>query len=37
MIYPFAAVAREVALRDIVEPLATIGITLTPEEHAALF
>lgn len=34
---PFAAVAREVALRDIVEPLATIGITLTPEEHAALF
>ena len=34
---PFATVAREVTLRDIVEPLSTIGITLTPEEHAGLF
>jgi hypothetical protein len=34
---PFAAVAREVVLRDIVEPLATIGIMLTEAERAELF
>ena len=33
----FAEVAREVVLRDIVEPLATVGITLTKEEHEELF
>ncbi len=33
----FAPVAREVVLRDIVEPLRAIGITLTEEEHAELF
>jgi hypothetical protein len=34
---PFATVAQEVVLRDIVEPLATIGIALTAEERAHLF
>lgn len=33
----FAPVAREVVLRDIVEPLRAIGITLTEAEHAELF
>jgi hypothetical protein len=32
----FAEVAREVVERDIVDPLATIGITLTPEDRAAI-
>ncbi len=32
----FARVAREVVVRDIIEPLATIGITLTPEEREAI-
>ena len=32
----FARVAREVALRDVVEPLATIGIALTEPERGAL-
>ncbi len=32
----FAPVAREVVLRDIVEPLATLGIVLTDEERSAL-
>jgi hypothetical protein len=32
----FAAVAREVVERDIVDPLATIGITLTAEEREAV-
>jgi hypothetical protein len=33
----FAEVAREVVLRDIIEPLATIGITVSKEEHTLLF
>ncbi len=33
----FAEVAREVVLRDIVEPLATVGITISEEERAHLF
>ena len=32
----FATVAREVVVRDIVEPLAAIGITLTREEREEL-
>ncbi len=32
----FAPVAREVAVRDILGPLATLGITVSPEERAAL-
>jgi hypothetical protein len=32
----FAAVAREVVVRDILDPLATIGIAIDPEERAAL-
>jgi len=32
----FADVAREVVVRDILDPLATIGITLSAEERAAL-
>jgi len=33
----FAALAREVVLRDIVDPLATVGIVLSEGERAALF
>lgn len=33
----FAPIARDVVLRDIVGPLATIGIALTEEEHRELF
>ncbi len=32
----FAPVARDVTVRDILDPLATIGITITSEERAAL-
>lgn len=32
-----ALVAREAALEDVVAPLAAIGVTLTPDEHARLF
>jgi len=32
----FAAVAREVVVRDILDPLATIGIAISPEERASL-
>ena len=32
----FAPVAREVAVRDILDPLATIGITISSEERSAL-
>jgi hypothetical protein len=32
----FASVAREVVVRDILDPLATIGIAVTPEERADL-
>jgi hypothetical protein len=32
----FAAVAREVVVRDILDPLAAIGIAITDEERAAL-
>jgi hypothetical protein len=32
----FAPVAREVVERDILDPLATIGITISPEERAVL-
>ena len=32
----FAPVAKEVVVRDILDPLATIGIAITPEERAAL-
>ena len=32
----FAPVAREVVVRDILDPLATIGITITDEQRAAL-
>jgi hypothetical protein len=32
----FGPVAREVTVRDILDPLATIGITITAEERAAL-
>jgi hypothetical protein len=32
----FANVAREVVVRDILDPLATIGISMTPEERAEL-
>ena len=33
----FAEVAREVVVRDILDPLATIGIAITAEERAQLF
>jgi hypothetical protein len=33
----FGAVARRVAMRDIVEPLATIGITISAEDRSGLF
>ncbi|MGO9837380.1 MAG: hypothetical protein ACLP1X_24580 [Polyangiaceae bacterium] len=33
----FAPVAREVVVRDILDPLATIGIAISAEERAALF
>ncbi|MBV9948500.1 MAG: hypothetical protein JOZ69_16740 [Myxococcales bacterium] len=33
----FAGVAREVVVRDILDPLATIGITVSEEDRAALF
>lgn len=32
----FARVARDVLVRDVLDPLATVGITLTPEERASL-
>jgi hypothetical protein len=32
----FAEVSREVVVRDILDPLATIGIAITPDERAAL-
>ena len=32
----FADVAREVVVRDILDPLETIGITITKDERAAL-
>jgi hypothetical protein len=32
----FAVVAREIVIRDILDPLATIGITITDEERATL-
>lgn len=33
----FAEVAKKVVVEDIVEPLATVGITISPEERAQLF
>ena len=33
----FGAVARQVAIRDIVDPLATIGMTISEEDRAELF
>ncbi|HTB77830.1 MAG TPA: hypothetical protein VK762_31510, partial [Polyangiaceae bacterium] len=32
----FAPVAKEVVVRDILDPLETIGIAITPEERADL-
>jgi hypothetical protein len=32
----FAPIAREVVVRDVLDPLATIGIAITPEERAEL-
>lgn len=32
----FAPVAKEVVVRDILDPLATIGIAISPEERAEL-
>jgi hypothetical protein len=33
----FGALARQVAIRDIVDPLATIGMTISTEDRAELF
>jgi hypothetical protein len=33
----FAPVAREVVVRDVLDPLATIGIVIPAEQRAALF
>jgi hypothetical protein len=35
--FPDAEVARDVVVRDILEPVATIGIEITKEERAQLF
>jgi hypothetical protein len=34
--HAFEAVARDVVVREILDPLATIGIEITPEERASL-